>query len=101
MTAARVVLAGLLVAGAAAMTPVGRRVLRAVAPESLAATADRAAAEARDIAETVREGMTEREAELRLALGLDTPALPPGARLDPEKVRELLRDPAGWRARQG
>ena len=34
-----------------------------------------------------------------LVLGLDPP--PSGTRLDPQATRDLLDDPAGWRARQG
>ncbi len=49
----------------------------------------------------VREGMARREAELRVAIGLDSPA--PGVTPDEHAaaVRELLDDPAGWRAPRG
>ncbi|HRW18194.1 MAG TPA: hypothetical protein P5181_05055 [Dermatophilaceae bacterium] len=49
------------------------------------------------LATDIREGMAQREDELRVALGLDAP--PPGLRLDPRATRDLLDDPAGWRAR--
>jgi hypothetical protein len=47
----------------------------------------------------VRAGMQEREGQLRLALGLD--AAPPDTRLDPQATRDLLEDPARWRAPKG
>ena len=50
----------------------------------------------RELAAAVREGMAEREDELRLALGIDTDTAPEGARrLDPESARALLDDPTG------
>ena len=57
----------------------------------------------RELASAVREGMAERESELRLALGIDTdPAgdVPDEAarRLDAESARALLDDPTGPRA---
>ncbi|MBK8469712.1 MAG: hypothetical protein WAR57_10505 [Candidatus Phosphoribacter sp.] len=55
-----------------------------------------ALAEVSDFLSEVRAGMAERENQLRLALGLDSP--PPGARLDPQATRDLLEDPARWRA---
>ena len=64
-------------------------------PDVLAA----ALAEAGAVVADIRAGMTEREEQLRLALGLDSP--PSGTRLDPQATRDLLDDPAGWRARQG
>ncbi len=56
-----------------------------------------ALAEAAEFLDDLRAGMTEREEQLRTALGLDEPA--PGTRLDPEATRKLLDDPARWRAR--
>jgi hypothetical protein len=57
----------------------------------------------RELADAVREGMAEREAELRLALGIDTDTGAEtsngAARLDPEQARQLLEDPTGRRAR--
>lgn len=54
----------------------------------------------RELADAIREGMAEREAELRLALGIDTDTSENGAaRLDAESARRLLDDPTGPRAR--
>ncbi|MDQ2756072.1 MAG: DUF6167 family protein [Actinomycetota bacterium] len=53
----------------------------------------------RELATAVREGMNEREEELRYALGLDTQTLPEGERPDGDGIRTLLDDPAGPRAR--
>jgi len=52
----------------------------------------------REMAEAVREGMAEREAELRYALGMDTGTLPDG-QLSPTEARALLDDPTSPRAR--
>jgi len=53
----------------------------------------------RELAAAVREGMAEREEELRLALGIDTDTPSTtgeaGRRLDPETARALLDDPTG------
>jgi hypothetical protein len=50
----------------------------------------------RELAAAVREGMSEREDELRLALGIDTGTEGQGAaRLDPEGARRMLEDPTG------
>lgn len=43
----------------------------------------------RELAEVVREGMAEREEELRVALGVDAGTLPP------EAAQSLLQDPSG------
>ncbi len=64
-------------------------------PDVLAA----ALAEASELLADIRAGMVEREEQLRRAIGLDEPA--PGTATDPAAARELLDDPAGWRARQG
>ena len=53
----------------------------------------------RELASAVREGMDQREDELRFALGLDTHTLPEDRRLDAEGLRALLDDPSGPRAR--
>jgi hypothetical protein len=59
----------------------------------------------RELAAAVREGMAEREGELRLALGIDTGTTEPGGqpevspRLDAASARALLDDPTGPRAR--
>jgi hypothetical protein len=52
----------------------------------------------REMAEAVREGMAEREAELRYALGMDTGTLPDGGELSPEQARALIEDPTSPRA---
>jgi hypothetical protein len=55
----------------------------------------------RELADAVREGMAEREDELKLALGIDagTEGAEPGGasarRLDPETARRLIEDPTG------
>ena len=51
-----------------------------------------------DLADAVREGMAERESELREALGIDVPS-DSAARMDGARVREVMGDPAGPRAR--
>jgi uncharacterized protein DUF6167 len=43
----------------------------------------------REVAEVIREGMAEREAELRTALGVDA------GTLTPEAAQSLLQDPSG------
>jgi hypothetical protein len=45
----------------------------------------------RDLADAVREGMAEREAELRVALGVDAGII------DPEAAQSLMQDPTGPR----
>jgi hypothetical protein len=52
----------------------------------------------REMAETVREGMAERETELRYALGLDTGTLPEGHEMSGEQARALIEDPTSPRA---
>ena len=51
----------------------------------------------RELADAIREGMAEREDELRLALGIDTGTAEDveAGRLDPEAARQLLEDPTG------
>ena len=53
----------------------------------------------RELAEAVREGMAEREAELRYALGVDTGAMPDGREMSDEQARTLIQDPTSPRAR--
>lgn len=53
----------------------------------------------RELATAVREGMEQREDELRFALGIDTQSLPEDRRPDADGIRALLDDPAGPRAR--
>jgi hypothetical protein len=53
----------------------------------------------REMAEVVRQGMVERETELRYALGIDTATLPPGRQMSDEQARALIEDPTSPRAR--
>jgi hypothetical protein len=53
----------------------------------------------REMASAVREGMTERETELRYALGIDTSTLPDGRVMTDEQARALIEDPTSLRAR--
>ena len=53
----------------------------------------------REMAEAVREGMAERETELRYALGLDTGTLPGGREMTDEQARALIEDPTSPRVR--
>ena len=52
-----------------------------------------------EMAEAVREGMTERETELRYALGIDTATLPAGREMSEQQARALIEDPTSPRAR--
>jgi hypothetical protein len=89
-TVAVIVLAGgALFAGSRAL----RRRYGTDEPASLPVALRSAAGELGELLSAVRHGMTEREGELRVALGLDVP--PPGTRLDQDAVRKLLDDPAG------
>ena len=51
----------------------------------------------REMAQVVREGMVERETELRQALGIDTATLPDGQetshQMTPDQARALLEEP--------
>ena len=54
----------------------------------------------RELADAVRDGMSEREEQLRLALGIDAGTEEPGGdptsqRLDAETARRLIEDPTG------
>ena len=53
----------------------------------------------REMAEAVREGMAERETELRYALGMDAGTLPDGREMSDEQARALVEDPTSPRAR--
>ena len=53
----------------------------------------------REMAEVVREGMAERESELRHALGIDTGTLPDGREMSADQARSLIEDPTSPRAR--
>jgi hypothetical protein len=49
----------------------------------------------RELAAAVREGMAERESELRVALGIDADTAGQDPRLDAASARALLDDPTG------
>jgi hypothetical protein len=53
----------------------------------------------REMAQAVREGMAERETELRYALGIDTATMPDGREMSAEQSRALLEEPFLPRAR--
>ena len=53
----------------------------------------------RDMAGAIREGMTERETELRYALGIDTCTLPDGRVMTDDQARALIEDPTSLRAK--
>lgn len=53
----------------------------------------------REMAEAVREGMAQRETELRHALGIDTGTLPDGREMSAEQAAALIEDPTSPRAR--
>ncbi|HXR67675.1 MAG TPA: hypothetical protein VN712_03485 [Dermatophilaceae bacterium] len=53
----------------------------------------------RDMAQADREGMAERETELRHALGIDTGMLPDGREMSADQARALLEEPFLPRAR--
>ncbi len=67
------------------------RTAEAYTPEGLGRSLSSTADALRDLADAVREGMAERERELRVALGVDT------GTLDPEQARELLDNPTAPR----
>jgi hypothetical protein len=69
----------------------------AYTPEGLRRSVSGVAGGLRDLADAVREGMVEREQELRIALGVDAGNAGPG--LEPEQVRQLLESPARLRPR--
>ena len=53
----------------------------------------------REMAQVIREGMAERETELRHALGIDTGTLPDGREMSVDQARALIEDPTSPRAR--
>ena len=53
----------------------------------------------REMAEVVREGMAQRETELRHALGIDTGTLSDGREMSADQARALIEDPTSPRAR--
>jgi hypothetical protein len=67
------------------------RTAEAFTPQGLARSAASVAESFRELAAAVREGMAEREAELRAALGVEA------GTMDPDEARALLDDPAGRR----
>lgn len=76
--------------GAGAGVLVAREVTRAVrayTPEGIGRSATSVGEGLRELAEAVREGMAEREAELRIALGVDA------GTIDADQARALLEDP--------
>jgi hypothetical protein len=75
-----------------------RRVSRAAQAYTPAGVASGLGDGLRDLAAAVREGMGEREAELRTALGMDTGTLATGTPMDAEAARRLVEDPTGRRA---
>jgi len=80
--------------GATVGVLVVRRVTRAAqayTPEGVGRSAASLADGLRELADAVREGMAEREQELRVALGVDA------GTIDPEQARTLLEDPTGPR----
>jgi hypothetical protein len=67
------------------------RVAEAYSPSGVGRSVADLADGMRELAAAVREGMAEREEELRIALGVDT------GTLDPEVARSLGEDPTGRR----
>jgi hypothetical protein len=89
-------------AGATVVVLVVRKVGQAASrytPEGLTQSLTSLGDGLRELASAVREGMQEREEELRFALGIDTQTLPENRRLDADGIRGLLDDPTGPRAR--
>jgi hypothetical protein len=82
--------------GAAAGVLVVRRLSHAAeayTPEGISRSLAGLADAVRDAADVVREGMAERERELRLALGVDA------GELDPDQAQDLLDHPSAPRHR--
>jgi hypothetical protein len=67
------------------------RTAQAYTPEGLGRSLSSAAEGLRDLADAVREGMAQRERELRVALGVDT------GTLDDAQAQELLENPTAPR----
>lgn len=65
------------------------RTAEAYSPEGLGRSASALAEGLRELADAVRDGMAEREQELRVALGIDAGII------DPDQARALLDDPSG------
>jgi uncharacterized membrane protein len=82
--------------GATAGVLVVRRLSRtaqAYTPQGIGASLASAADSLRDMAEVVREGMAEREQELRVALGVDS------GTFDADTAADLLENPTASRRR--
>jgi hypothetical protein len=75
------------------------RAARQYTPEGISQSLASLGEGLRELAGSIRDGMDQREDELRFALGIDTQTLPEGRRLDADGVRALLDDPTGPRAR--
>jgi hypothetical protein len=69
------------------------RAAQAYTPEGLGRSLAGVADALRDAVDVVREGMAEREQELRLALGVDV------GEVDPDQARDLLEHPSAPRHR--
>ncbi len=67
------------------------RAAQAYTPEGFGRSAAGLADGFRDLADAIREGMAEREQELRIALGVDA------GTVEPEQARALLDHPTGPR----
>jgi hypothetical protein len=65
------------------------RTLEAYTPQGMSSSLAGLAEAARELAADVREGMAERERELRVALGVDA------GTIDPERAQTLIDDPTG------
>lgn len=80
--------------GATAGVLIVRKVTKtaqAYSPEGIGRSVSSLAEGLREMAEVVREGMAEREQELRVALGVDAGSI------DPQEARTLLDDPTAPR----
>lgn len=80
--------------GAAAGVVVVRKVTRTAhqyTPEGMASGLTSLGEGLKEFAAAVREGMEQRESELRVALGVDT------GTMDPETARELIENPSAAR----
>jgi len=67
------------------------RTAEAYSPEGIGRSVASAADAMRDLADAVREGMAQREQELRVALGVDT------GTMDEQTARDLLDNPSAPR----
>ena len=82
------------------------RTAAAYTPQGLSESLSEAAGSLRELADAVREGMAEREADLRVALGIDagtlpTPGSPAGAAPGTAAAQDLLDHPAAPRQTPG